>query len=283
MAFRALIGASYLQHVCKHFTSWSARQPQPVPTGKCGLCLANQPVCVHLAAARISQASQLSAATIAWASIEALAVKLSCKIPRVQTSTHKIEKSMCHDLTGCGNPLIDVVPSSRGIQVSLLQDLRRPSRTTGARQAGRARPCRHAALAGHQDTSSIPLTMPVPGPRRGRGVSERPATSSTDSTPAIDVHPNVRVSNLFAPSCGLQSRQSCCDWSPARINQAKCWSGRHYVGTAGCAPPDQDIPARRISSAWRPTYTPSYIVWYLYTDIPQAPPPSPESSRLSIY
>lgn len=30
---RALIGESYLQHVCKHFTSWSACQPQPVPTG----------------------------------------------------------------------------------------------------------------------------------------------------------------------------------------------------------------------------------------------------------
>lgn len=96
---------------------------------------------------------------------------------------------MCHDLTGCGNPLIDVVPSSRGIQVSLLRDLRRAQRLTGARQAGKARPCRHAVLAGRQD--GLPLTMPVPGLRRGRGVSERPAMPSTDSTPAIDVHPNV--------------------------------------------------------------------------------------------
>lgn len=136
-----------------------------------------------------SQGSKLSAATIAWASIEALVVRLLCKMPRVQTSTHKIEIPMCHDLTGRGNPLIDVVPSSRGIQVSLLRDLKATQRPTGARQAGKARPCRHAALAGHQD--GLPLTMPVPGLRRGRGVSERPATPSTDSTPAIDVHPNV--------------------------------------------------------------------------------------------
>lgn len=151
-------------------------------------------------------------------------------------------------------------------------------RSTGAGQAGRGppmSPCRSSEAT----RDSIPLTMPVPGLRRGRGVSERPATSSTDSTPAIDVHPNVQV-EPFAPSYGLQPRQSCCDWSPARINQAKCWSGRHYVGTAGYAPPDQDIPARRISSAWRPTYTPSYMLWYLYTDIPQAPPPSPKSSRI---
>lgn len=129
---------------------------------------------------------------------------------------------------------------------------------------------------------SLLLTMPVPGLRRRRGVSERPAMPSTDNTPTIDVHPNVQV-EPFAPSCELQSRQSRCDWSPARINQAKCWNGRHHVGTAGYAPPDQDIPARRIYSAWRPTYTLSYIVWYLYTDIPQAPPPSPKSSRVSIY
>lgn len=34
MPLRALIGESYLQHFCKHFTSWSAYQPRPVPTGK---------------------------------------------------------------------------------------------------------------------------------------------------------------------------------------------------------------------------------------------------------
>jgi hypothetical protein len=100
--------------------------------------------------------------------------------------------------------------------------------------------------------------------------------------PHIDVHPNVEAEPL-APSFELQPRQLCCDWSSVRINQAKCWNGRHYVGTAGYAPPDQDIPARRIYSAWRPTYTLSYMLWYLYTDIQQAPPPSPKSSRVSIY
>lgn len=79
VALRAPIGESYLQHICKHFTSWPGCQPQPVPTGKCGLCLANQPVCVHLAAGRISQGSKLSAATIAWASIKALVMELLCK------------------------------------------------------------------------------------------------------------------------------------------------------------------------------------------------------------
>lgn len=33
MAFRAPIGESYLQHICKHFTSWCACQPERVPTG----------------------------------------------------------------------------------------------------------------------------------------------------------------------------------------------------------------------------------------------------------
>lgn len=121
-------------------------------------------------------------------------------------------------------------------------------------QASWQRPALVAMPLSQATRDNIPLTMPVPGLRRGRGVSERPATPSTDSTPAIGVHRNVQV-EPFAPSCGLQPRQLCCDWSPARINQAECWSGRHYVGTARCAPPDQDIPARRISSAWRPTYT----------------------------
>lgn len=166
---------------------------------------------------------------------------------------HHLAASRCHCFEISGDPAVD-----RG-------------------QASWRRPA-HVAMPLSQATrDSIPLTMPVPGLRGGRGVSERPATSSTDSTPAIDVHPNVQV-EPFAPLCGLQPRHLCCDWSPVRINQAECWSGRHYVGTAGYAPPDQDIPARRISSAWRPTYTPSYMLWYLYTDIPQAPPPSPKSS-----
>lgn len=136
MTLRAPIGESYLQHVCKHFKSWPACQPQPVPTGNVDVPGKSASVRPRVRA-RISRGSQMSAATIAWASIQALVVRLLCKMSRVQTSTHKIEIPMCHDLTGRGNPLIDVVPSSRGTQVSLPRDLRRPSGRQGLGRAGK--------------------------------------------------------------------------------------------------------------------------------------------------
>lgn len=59
VTLRAPIGEYYLQHSCKHFTSWPACHPRLVPTGTVDVPGISASQRVHLAAARRSRGSRL--------------------------------------------------------------------------------------------------------------------------------------------------------------------------------------------------------------------------------
>lgn len=196
MTLRAPIGESYLQHVCKHFKSWPACQPQPVPTGSVdvpGKSASVRPWARARIKSRIPNvSSDYSLGLNSSPGREAAMQNVpSADVNAQDRDTHvpRLDRPWKPANRCCA-----IISRHPGVTASRSQATQRP---TGAGASWQARPCRHAALAGHWD--GLPLTMPVPGLRRGRRVSERPAMSSTDSTPANDVHPNVQSRTFWHP------------------------------------------------------------------------------------